>query len=254
MDISLICRLFETLPRQGPGNDESTARAFHLIPDLPDRPEILDIGCGSGMQTLALAQLCPDARITAVDIHRPVLDALEERARRAGVADRIRTICASMDDFPFENHSFDLIWAEGSIFIIGFEKGLSYWQEFLKDGGYIALTEAAWFTPAPSPEAKAFWAEVYPAIRTEEEYRAVIAACGLGLVGSFRLPEAAWWDDFYRPLETRLEEFAAEYAGNPEAMELVEGVKREIAVYRDHAAEYGYIFFVMRKISGPPGI
>ncbi|QSZ66263.1 class I SAM-dependent methyltransferase [Methanofollis aquaemaris] len=247
MDISLICRLFETLPRQGPGNDESTARAFALIPELPENPEILDVGCGSGMQTLALAQLCPDARITAVDVHRPVLDALEERAAAAGVADRIKTICASMDDLPFENHSFDLIWAEGSIFIIGFEKGLSYWKQFLKDGGYMAVSESAWFTAAPSAEAKAFWAEIYPAIRTEAEYTAVIADCGLDLVGSFRLPEAAWWDDYYRPLETRLEEFAAEHAGDAGAMELVEMTKKEIAVYRAHAAEYGYVFFVMRK-------
>lgn len=247
MDISLICRLFETLPRQGPGNDESTARAFRMIPELPERPEILDVGCGSGMQTLALAHLCPDARITAVDVHRPVLDTLEKRAEQAGVTDRVRTLCASMDDLPFEKHSFDLIWAEGSIFIIGFTEGLSYWREVLKDGGYMALTESAWFTPAPSPEAKAFWTEEYPAIKTEEEYTAIIAASGFDLVGSFRLPEAAWWDDYYRPLETRLEEFAAEHAGDPEAMELVEGVKREIAVYRDHAAEYGYVFFVMRK-------
>ncbi|MBP2145385.1 SAM-dependent methyltransferase [Methanofollis sp. W23] len=247
MDISLICRLFETLPRQGPGNDESTARAFHMIPKLPENPEVLDVGCGSGMQTLALARLCPDARITAVDVHRPVLDALEERAAAAGLADRVRTVQASMDDLPFEKDSFDLIWAEGSIFIMGFEEGLSYWQEYLKDGGYMAVSESAWFTAAPSPEAKGFWAEEYPAIRTEEEYRAVIKACGLDLVGSFRLPDAAWWDDFYRPLETRLEEFAAEYAGDSEAMELVEGVKREIAVYQDHAAEYGYVFFVMRK-------
>ncbi|WP_342675882.1 class I SAM-dependent methyltransferase [Methanofollis sp. UBA420] len=246
MDISLICRLFETLPRQGPGNDESTARAFALIPDLPENPEVLDIGCGSGMQTLALARICPGARITAVDVHPPVLAALETRAREAGVADRIRTVQASMDDLPLEKNFFDLIWAEGSIFIIGFEKGLSYWKQFLKEGGYMAVSESAWFTADPSPEAEAFWAEVYPAIRTEEEYRAVIAAYGLDLVASFRLPEAAWLEEYYRPLETRLDEFAAEYADNPDAMDLVEMTRREIAVYREHSADYGYVFFVMR--------
>ncbi|MEZ5335151.1 MAG: hypothetical protein R2741_07905 [Methanolobus sp.] len=35
---------------------------------------------------------------------------------------------------------FDVIWAEGSIFILGLEKGISYWKQFLKDGGYMALT------------------------------------------------------------------------------------------------------------------
>ncbi|MDD4255706.1 MAG: class I SAM-dependent methyltransferase, partial [Methanofollis sp.] len=176
MDISLICRLFETLPRQGPGNDECTARAFRMIPDLPENPEVLDIGCGAGMQTLALARLCPDARITAVDVHPPVLADLERRAREAGVADRIRTVRASMDALPFEKNSFDLIWAEGSIFIIGFEKGLSYWREYLKDGGYMAVSDAVWFTADPSPEAKTFWAEVDPSLKTEEGVAEVIAA------------------------------------------------------------------------------
>jgi len=243
MDISLIFRLFETLPRQGPGNDESTARAFRMIPALPENPEVLDIGCGAGMQTLALARLCPGARITAIDVHPPVLAALERRAREAGVADRIRTVRASMDALPFEKNSFDLIWAEGSIFIMGFAEGLSYWQEYLKKGGSMAVTESAWFTADPSPEAAAFWAEEYPAITTEEEMEAVIAASGLALVGSFCLPAEAWWEHYYRPLEARLDAFAA---GTPGATDLVERTRREIAVYRAHSAEYGYVFFVMR--------
>jgi SAM-dependent methyltransferase len=246
MDISLICRLFETLPRQGPGNDTCTARAFRMIPDLPADPEVLDIGCGAGMQTLALARLCPGARITAVDVHPPVLAALKTRAREAGVADRIRTVRASMDALPFEKDSFDLIWAEGSIFIVGFEKGLSYWREYLKEGGYMAVSDAVWFTADPSPEAKTFWAENDPSLKTEEGVAEVIAASGLELVGSFRLPAEAWWEHLYRPLEARLDEFAAEYAGTPGAADLVERAHGEIAVYRAHSTEYGYTFFVMR--------
>lgn len=246
MDMALLFRLFETLPRQGPGNDESTARAFGMIPDLPERPEVLDIGCGSGTQTLALARLSPTARITAVDVHPPVLAALEKRAREAGVAERIRTVQASMDNLPFEKNSFDLIWAEGSIFIMGFEKGLNYWKEFLKDGGYMAVSDAVWFTATPSAETKAFWEDVDPSIKTEVGVARIIASTGLDLLGSFRLPEEAWLEEYYRPLEARLEEFSAEYAGNPGAAELVGNIRREIAVYRAHGTEYGYTFFVMQ--------
>jgi hypothetical protein len=38
--------LFEALPRGGPGDEEFTRRAFNTIPNPPERPLILDIGCG----------------------------------------------------------------------------------------------------------------------------------------------------------------------------------------------------------------
>ena len=48
--------LFGDLPRQGPGCGEATLRALELLKDLPPQPKVLDIGCGSGMQTLILAR------------------------------------------------------------------------------------------------------------------------------------------------------------------------------------------------------
>ena len=101
MDETFFFTVFEGLPRQGPGSDMCTARAFNLIPDLPRNTSILDIGCGSGMQTLALARLCPDATITACDIYQLFLDDLQGRATNEGLDARIQTLCASMDDLPF---------------------------------------------------------------------------------------------------------------------------------------------------------
>ena len=119
MDVALICSIFEGLPRQGPGSDESTALACSFIP--PDRRKgtILDIGCGSGMQTLTLARMCPDCLVTATDIHQPFLDELDIRAQNAGLDGRIVTRRASMDTLPFDEGTFDIIWAEGSVFVIG---------------------------------------------------------------------------------------------------------------------------------------
>ena len=74
MDVTLISSMFEELPRQGPGADESTAHACSFIPQDFKQGKILDIGCGSGMQTLALARLFPDCMITASDIHQPFLE------------------------------------------------------------------------------------------------------------------------------------------------------------------------------------
>ncbi len=109
MDLSFLFTMHEGLPRQGPGSNECTRKAFSMLKDLPDRPEILDIGCGSGMQTIELARICPDCHITAVDIHQPYLDDLARKAAAAGVGDRITTVRASMDDLPFEDASFDVL-------------------------------------------------------------------------------------------------------------------------------------------------
>lgn len=101
--------LHDGLPRQGPGDRDSTLRALALMSELPSAPAILDIGCGPGMQTLDLAR----AAITAVDTHLEFLAELERRAEAAGLAARIVTRRASMTALPFAEASFDAVWCEG---------------------------------------------------------------------------------------------------------------------------------------------
>lgn len=48
-----------------------------------------------------------------------------------------------MFELPFSANTFDIIWSEGAIFIIGFEQGLREWKPFLKLGGYLVLSELA---------------------------------------------------------------------------------------------------------------
>ncbi|MDG6256912.1 MAG: methyltransferase domain-containing protein [Methanomicrobiaceae archaeon] len=247
MDISFLFTMHEGLPRQGPGSNECTRKAFSMLKDLPDRPEILDIGCGAGMQTIELARRCPDCRFTAVDIHQPYLDDLDRKARAAGVGDRITTVRASMDDLPFEDAAFDVLWAESSIFIVGFEEGLTLWKRLLRPGGYLCLSEAVWFTDQPSPEAVAFWNDCYPAITSVEETGAKAEHAGYEVVATFPLPGSVWWDHYYTPLLERLPDLKAAAAGNPDAEALVAFSAREIAMHREHGSEYGYEFFILRN-------
>ena len=65
---ALFFELFSGLPRQGPGTAASTRRALGLVPDVGPRTRVLDVGCGTGAQTLVLAQSSA-SHIVAVDNH-----------------------------------------------------------------------------------------------------------------------------------------------------------------------------------------
>jgi ubiquinone/menaquinone biosynthesis C-methylase UbiE len=247
MEESLIFKLFEGVPRQGPGSDLCTKKMFSLVPVVPNAPEILDIGCGTGAQTLTLARLARNASVTAVDVYSPYLATLKKKAEEKGLDNRIATICASMDDLPLEKGFFDIIWAEGSVFVMGFSEGIRYWKNLLKPGGYLALSELVWFTDTPSSDTREFFREQYPALTTITGNKDMINAAGYTLISSFSFPASVWWDNYYTPLKKRLDEFEKMYTGNNEAMALVEVLRKEISLFRDHSNEYGYQFFLLKN-------
>lgn len=246
MDDSFLFTLFEGLDRQGPGSDACTTRMFDLL-SPPEAAAVLDIGCGAGSQALALARRCEACTITAVDIHQPYLHSLRQRAEKAGYSDRITTVCASMDDLPVAPGSFDVIWAEGSIFVIGFEKGLRYWKQFLRPGSAMALTELVWFTDHPSAEAASFMQEAYPPMTTVPGCERIIRETGYHLAGSFRLPDETWWQEYYDPVVQKMSGMNDQVAGDPDAMAILDSMKKEIALFRQYSGEYGYQAFLVRK-------
>jgi cyclopropane fatty-acyl-phospholipid synthase-like methyltransferase len=55
-DVNLICEYFSQLERQGPGSPEMTVKALSFTDNLTAESQILDLGCGTGGQTMVLAQ------------------------------------------------------------------------------------------------------------------------------------------------------------------------------------------------------
>lgn len=243
---NIFFEIHSGLPREGPGSNESTRRAYEMIADMPERPRILDIGCGPGMQTQELARLS-GGRITAVDSHQPFLDELSRSADAAGLSDLIGTVNASMDDLQFTDESFDLIWCEGAIFIIGFEEGLKQWKRLLRPGGVLAVTEAAWLKPDPPKEILDFWNKYYPAITTIADNLRMIHRCGYESVGHFALPGQDWWTHYYAPIVERLKLLRAKYEGNQAAQAVLDMEDVEMEMHRRYSEYYGYVFYVMRK-------
>lgn len=238
--------LHKDLPREGPGDNASTARAYALLPKLPSNPRILDVGCGPGAQTLVLASLS-GGQVTAVDTHEPFLQVLREKAAAQGLSGQITVHQMSMDALDFPDHSFDLIWSEGAIYIMGFDQGLRAWKRLLKPGGYIAVTECSWFKPNPPEEVRAFWEAGYPGMRSVEDNLAAIERLGYRLLGSFCLPESSWWDNYYHPMEARAAALRLRYARDAEVVAWLDAELTEIDLYRRYADWYGYQFYVMQE-------
>jgi tRNA G46 methylase TrmB len=88
----IFFELYEGLPRQGPGNRACAEKALGLCRDLPPKPAVLDLGCGVGGQTLHLAELLPDALVTAMDSRAPRIERLRATVARRGPAERVRPL------------------------------------------------------------------------------------------------------------------------------------------------------------------
>ena len=65
-ELNLICDFFSNMERQGPGSPEVTLKALSFIDNLTDKSLIADIGCGTGGQTMVLAEHTP-GQITGLD-------------------------------------------------------------------------------------------------------------------------------------------------------------------------------------------
>ncbi len=241
----LFYRFFESMPRQGPGCPGGTRKAFSYLPLLPLDARVLDIGCGSGAQTWDLAALTT-GKITATDNHQPFLDAIAARAERDDPQGRITTICASMDNLPFEPWQFDLIWSEGAIFIMGFEQGLKTWKPLVKKGGYLVVSDAAWFEPNPPQELVQWWEMEGYIPLTEPEKTEQVRNAGLELLAMYRLPEAGWWDNYYVPMLERVVKFRTAYGKDPALSQMLDSFDKEAKMYRKYRRYYGYTFFIMQ--------
>jgi len=239
--------LYEGLPRQGPGNRTCAEKALGLCSDLPSTPAVLDLGCGVGGQTLHLVALLPGAIITAIDSHAPSIERLRATVAKRGFAERVRPLVGDMAHHGLPPENFDLIWSEGALYNIGIENALRVCYGLLRPGGYLAFTDAVWRKENPPPDVKASFDLDYPTMGRVPDVLAVIAKTALSLVEHFTLPDEAWWDDFYTPMERRIEKLRDKYVGDAEALAVLEQLAEEPELHRRHSDYYAYEFFVTRR-------
>lgn len=202
-----------------------TRKAFQLLPEL-DKPRILDVGCGSGVPTLELARLS-EGEIVGLDIDQSLLDELNRKIEEKGFSNRVTTEKCSMFEVDFPDESFDVIWAEGSISVIGFERGLKEWRRLIKSGGFLVVHAE---TKNMSNKLKKI-----PSFRYK-------------LLNQFSLPEDAHWTEYYRPLEIRIKELRAKYKNNPGALQILRKHQNEIDMVKRNPRKYSSAFYIIQKL------
>lgn len=248
-DFQLLLDLHKGAKRQGPGGDVETQKALDLACIDRNVPlKIADIGCGTGASTLILAQLL-NSEITAVDFLKDFLDVLETRAQREGVAEKITPLCASMDDLPFEDGEFDVIWSEGAIYNIGFRKGITDWKRYLKPGGVLVASEISWTTDTRPAELQNHWKSEYPEIDTVSAKIKVLEESGYSPRGHFILPEHCWRDNYYEPMRASFQDFLRRNEMSEEAHAIVEAELHEIELYEKYKSYYSYGVYIAEKVN-----
>jgi ubiquinone/menaquinone biosynthesis C-methylase UbiE len=245
-DFNLICEYFSSIERQGPGSVESTLKALSFIDNMSKQSVIADLGCGTGGQTMTLAQHTT-GKLLGLDLFPGFIDRFNENATNLNLQDRVKGIVGSMDELPFQAEELDLIWSEGAIYNIGFERGVSEWRKYLKTGGYIAVTEASWFTDERPAEINDFWNEAYPEIDTIPVKVAQLQKAGYIPIATFCLPETCWTKNFYEPQLAAQDMFLRKHIDNQSANELVENERHEAELYSKYKDYYGYVFYIGKK-------
>jgi ubiquinone/menaquinone biosynthesis C-methylase UbiE len=246
-DFKLICEYFSSMERQGPGSPEVTVKALSFIDNLTDESKIADIGCGTGGQTMALANHTT-GHITGIDLFDDFIDIFNANSRKLNLQDRVKGVVGSMDNLAFQNEELDLIWSEGAIYNIGFERGINEWRELLKTGGFIAVSEASWFTEKRPVEIDIFWKDAYPEIDIISNKVGQMRKAGYIPVATFVLPENCWTENFYAPQVSAQDKFLKKHAGNKTAAELVENQRHEAELYYKYKEYYGYVFYIGKKV------
>lgn len=241
--------VYEHLPRQGPGNRACAERALRLCADLPLSPAVLDLGCGVGAQTLYLAELTAGT-VVAVDRHAPSIERLRATLAARGLSPRVQAQVGDMAHPDWPPASFDLVWSEGALYNLGIENALRICRGLLRPGGHLAFTDAVWRRKDPPPEVKASFDLDYPTMGWTEDVLAAIANGGFTTLGHFTLPDEAWWDDFYAPMERRIAELRPRYANNAEATSILDQIAQEPEMHRRFSDSYAYEFFVARRGQG----
>jgi len=202
-----------------------TREAFLRLPQLKT-PRILDIGCGSGVPTIELAKLS-NGEVTGIDIDQSCIDEFSRKIKKENLSNRVKAIKLSLFEMKFPDENFDVVWSEGVIGTLEFEKSLKEWRRLLKTDGYLVI---------------------HYQVSLVEDVLPRIPQHGYRLVDTVELPEDAWWTEFYKPLEEKMGALFHKYGNRADALKLLNKFQSELAMVKKNPRNFSCAFYIMKKL------
>lgn len=104
--------------------------------------EVLDLACGTGDFSIAIARALPQAQVTGLDLSAGMLEVMAGKVEKEGLGDRIRTLQGDGEALPFGDGSFDRVGiAFGIRNFEDREQGLREMLRVLRPGGRLVVLE-----------------------------------------------------------------------------------------------------------------
>jgi cyclopropane fatty-acyl-phospholipid synthase-like methyltransferase len=185
-----------------------------------NNPNILDIGCGSGVPTLWLAENF-EGNITAIDSDPKAINYLRQKINDRNLQNRIRTVCNSFDEFYSETDRYDMIMAEGFLNIVGFEIGFKKINELLNETGYLVIHDE------------------YKDHNKKLEF---INENNCTIINTLFLDENIWWNDYYKQLENEINKIST-----LEIEKIFKSDIEEIKFYKSNPSIFNSIYYIIMK-------
>ncbi|WP_052668579.1 class I SAM-dependent methyltransferase [Nitriliruptor alkaliphilus] len=129
--------------------DRDLAAWIATMPDIDQRlrsgrrPAVLDLGCGVGRSTLALARAYPNAVIHGIDLDAASVEEARAAAAQAGLADRVTFAVADAAELSVAGEGrFDLVTVLEALHDMGDPVGaLTSARRHLREGGAVLVAD-----------------------------------------------------------------------------------------------------------------
>jgi cyclopropane fatty-acyl-phospholipid synthase-like methyltransferase len=195
-------------------------KAFSIIPQI-ENPKILDIGCGTGVPTLWIADKY-SGTITAIDTDKSSLDWLQNKINDENLVDKVTTFNTSFFDFKSNPEYFDIIIAEGFLNIVGFERGFLKVIKILKRNRYFIIHDE---------------------FKDHEKKCDFIQENGCKTIDTLYLDENVWWNDYYRQLESEISAIDID-----RTRDLFKSDLKEIEDYKMDPSPFRSMYYIIEKL------
>jgi len=165
-------------------NPRGPALLYALVADLrlPRGARIVDVGCGEGDHSLALAERFGFSVHGIDPVRRHLELASEAAARRPELSGRLQFAYGTADALPVDDATADLVWCRDVlVHVDDLDRAYAEFRRVLRDNGHVLVYQMFGTSRLEPQEAEWLWATmgVVPASGSPERTEAAIARAGL---------------------------------------------------------------------------